>query len=96
MRRRKLIRFWPVYYDRKKTRRMGRRVSKSMAFEKANTNTIVQAAKALGYYAEVDPNLRFPACWWEPQGCVMIDTQQKKKSKVLRQIASKMREQGTK
>lgn len=92
MRRRNLVRFWPAYFDRRRPRRLGRRLPQNLCFDKITTTMIAKAALALGYHAEVDSTLRYPASWWEPQGCVYVDTQNKKKLKVMKQLATKMRE----
>ncbi|MHA1732611.1 MAG: signal recognition particle subunit SRP19/SEC65 family protein [Promethearchaeota archaeon] len=96
MRRRNMIRYWPQYFNRKLTRKQGRRLPKNLALDKVSLKLIVRAARDLGYDAEYQGtlDLKFPACWWEPPGCVMVDTKNKKKSKVLRQLAAKMREIG--
>ena len=83
--------FWPAYFDSKRTRGDGRRIAKNLAIEKVTTNEILQAAVKLGYQAEKESNYKYSRTWWEDPGRVLINTQGKKKSKVLLEIAKEIR-----
>lgn len=83
--------FWPQYFDAKRSRGNGRRLSKMLAIEKVTTTEIVKAARRLGYAAEKEGNYRYPKTWWEDPGRVVINTKGKKKSKVILEVAKEIR-----
>ena len=83
--------FWKNYFDSKKTRSEGRRLSKKLAIDKVSTKEIAKAARRLGYKAEIEGNYRYPRTWWEEPGRVIIETKGKKKSKVLLEVAREIR-----
>jgi len=45
----------------------------------------------LGYQAEKESNYKYSRTWWEDPGRVLINTQGKKKSKILLEIAKEIR-----
>ena len=83
--------FWPQYFDLKRSRGEGRRLSKNLAIEKVSANDISKAATNLGYKTEIEANLRYPRTWYDDPGRVLIDAKGKKKSKVLLEIAKELR-----
>jgi len=83
--------FWPQYFDAKRSRSNGRRLSRKFAVEKVNLEEIVNAAKKLGYNSEIERNYRYSKTWWDDPGRVLIDVQGKKKTKVLIEIAKEIR-----
>jgi len=88
--------FCPQYFDAKRSRAEGRKISKNLAIEKATLKEIVQAAQILGYQAEVEGNLRYPRTWWDDPGRVIIETKGKKKSRVLLEVAKEIRKMRSK
>jgi len=52
---------------------------------------IAKAAANLGYKAEIESIYRYIRTWWEASGRVLINTQGKKKSKVLLEVAKEIR-----
>ncbi|MHA1641548.1 MAG: signal recognition particle subunit SRP19/SEC65 family protein [Promethearchaeota archaeon] len=89
--RKPYIIFWPQYFDSKRTRAMGRRLSLKDAIDKINLEDIAKAARRLGYKAQIEANYRYPRTWWDPPGRILIDTKGKKKSKVLLEIAKEIK-----
>ena len=83
--------FWPQYFDGKRSRAEGRRLPKNLALEKITLDDIVKAAKNLNYQYEIEDSLKYPRTWWDDSGRVSINTNGKKKSKVLRELAKQMR-----
>ena len=83
--------FWPQYFDAKRSRNNGRRLSKKLAIEKVTTKEIASAAKRLGYQVEIEGNYRYPRTWYENPGRVLINTKGKRKSKVLLEVAREIR-----
>ncbi len=87
-----MIIFWPQYFDSKRSRGDGRRLPKQFALEKVSNKEIAQAARDLGYTAEIESSLKYPRTWWdEGNGRVLIDTKGKKKSKILTDLAKELR-----
>ncbi|UCC20859.1 MAG: signal recognition particle subunit SRP19/SEC65 family protein [Promethearchaeota archaeon] len=83
--------FWPQYFDVKRSRSNGRRVSRKFAIDKINIEEIAKAAKNLGYNAEIERSYKYPRTWWEEPGRVLIDTKGKKKTKVLVELAKEIK-----
>jgi signal recognition particle subunit SRP19 len=83
--------FWPQYFDSKRSRGSGRRVSKKFAIDKVNLEDIAKAARNLGYNVEVEKHYKYPKTWWEGSGRILIDSKGKKKSKIILEVAKEMR-----
>ena len=83
--------FWPQYFDAKRSRSKGRRISKKFAIEKITTSDILKAAERLGYEAHFEKGYQYPRTWWDDPGRVSIDTKGKKKSKVLIDLAKEIK-----
>ncbi|MBY9007709.1 MAG: signal recognition particle protein Srp19 [Candidatus Lokiarchaeota archaeon] len=83
--------FWPQYFDGKLSRSEGRRLPKNLAMEKVNLNDIVNAAQNLNYKYEIEQSLKYPRSWWDESGRILINTNGKKKSKVLKELARQIR-----
>ena len=88
--------FWPQYFDAKRSRSNGRRLPRKFAIDKVNLEEIVNAAKKLGYDAEIERGYRYSRTWWDDPGRVIINTQGKKKTKVLIELAKEIRKTHTK
>ncbi|TFG00240.1 MAG: hypothetical protein EU541_02810 [Promethearchaeota archaeon] len=83
--------FWRQYFDKKLTRSDGRRLPKDLAIDKITIEEIAQAANRLGYQVQIETYLQYPRRWWEDPGRVLINTQGKKKSKVIKEIAKEIK-----
>src|SRR6056297_235987 len=92
VRERSLTAFWPQYFDRDRTRAMGRRVSKGDATGKPNAKDVLEAAQQAGYYAEIDSFRKYPRTWWDDPGLVLVDIMGQKKSFALKKIAPEVKE----
>ena len=64
---------WPVYIDKKKSRREGRRVSEDLAIENVKLKDIEKALKKLGLEPKVCRDKRYPRQHWDVCGCIEID-----------------------
>jgi signal recognition particle subunit SRP19 len=89
--RKPFIIFWPQYFDIKRSRSNGRRISKKFAIDKITTSDILSAAKRLGYTAHHEKGYRYPRSWWDDSGRVSIDSKGKKKTKVLLEVAKEIK-----
>ncbi|MBY8982470.1 MAG: signal recognition particle protein Srp19 [Candidatus Lokiarchaeota archaeon] len=83
--------FWPQYFDTKRSRAEGRRLPKKLAIEKVNLDEIATVAKKLDYQTEIERVLKYPRTWWDEAGRILINTNGKKKSKVIKEIARQIR-----
>lgn len=83
--------FWPQYFDAKRSRSEGRKLTKKLAIEKVTTKEIALAAKRLGYKSEIEGSFKYPKTWWDNPGRVVIDAKGKKKSKILLEVAREIR-----
>jgi signal recognition particle subunit SRP19 len=83
--------FWPQYFDAKKSRSEGRRISSKFAIDKVTITNIAKAAENLGYIVEIEKNYQYTRTWWEEPGRVLINTKGKKKSKVILEVAKEIR-----
>jgi signal recognition particle subunit SRP19 len=87
---------WPQYFDAKRSRNYGRRVSKKFAVDRVNLEDIAKAAKNLGYSVEVEKHYKYPKTWWEDSGRILIDSKGKKKSKIILEVAKEIRKSQSK
>ncbi len=88
--------FWPQYFDIKRTRSDGRRLSKKLALDKVTTEEIAKSARRLGYRAEIETSFKYPRTWYDKPGRVVINAKGKKKSKILLELAKEIRKLRTK
>lgn len=83
--------FWPQYFDAKRSRSKGRRLSIKFAIDRVSLSDIAKAAKNLGYNAEIEKNYKYSRTWWDDPGRVVIDSKGKKKSKVMLEVAKEIK-----
>ncbi|MBA7669742.1 hypothetical protein ES703_77875 [subsurface metagenome] len=83
--------FWPQYFDAKRSRSKGRRLSIKFAIDRVPLSDIAKAARNLGYNAEIEKNYKYSRTWWDDPGRVVIDAKGKKKSKVMLEVAKEIR-----
>jgi signal recognition particle subunit SRP19 len=83
--------FWPQYFDAKRSRSKGRRLSIKFAIDRVSLSDIAKAARNLGYNAEIEKNYKYSRTWWDDPGRVVIDAKGKKKSKVMLEVAKEIK-----
>lgn len=83
--------FWPQYFDAKRSRSKGRRLSIKFAIDRVSLSDIAKAARNLGYNADIEQHYKYSRTWWDDPGRVVIDTKGKKKSKVMLEVAKEIR-----
>jgi len=88
--------YWPQYFDIKRSRSDGRRLSQKLAIDKVTAESVAKAARRLGYKAELESNYKYPRSWYDEPGRILIDTKGKKKSKVLLEVAKELKKLKTK
>ncbi|MFN3384898.1 MAG: signal recognition particle subunit SRP19/SEC65 family protein [Archaeoglobaceae archaeon] len=68
---------WVANLEAKKSRAEGRKIAKRFAVPNVRFQELIQACKELGldFIAE---NKKYPRCWWEEGGRVVIKNEDKK------------------
>ncbi|MEA2054469.1 MAG: signal recognition particle subunit SRP19/SEC65 family protein [Candidatus Thermoplasmatota archaeon] len=79
---------WPIYFDRRKTKKEGRRIPRDNAVPNASVEEIMNAARKMGLNPQKEEKA-YPGRWWKKEGCVLVD-RTKKKTKILKDIALHM------
>lgn len=82
---------YPQYIDSTKSRRLGRRVSKSEAIPKPTVEEIVAAAKELGLDPIVEENKYYPRDRWGYNKRIVV-LKKESKLRTLRIIARRIKE----
>ncbi len=67
---RKII--WPVYFDRRFSRREGRRVPYKDGLSRVTLDEVMAAAERAGLRFEVDREATHPMVWWERTGRILV------------------------
>ena len=74
---------WPANIDNRKTRKYGRKVSKSAAIESPRLHELVSAASRLSLSPEKAEKAALPYMWWEKTGYIRIDKKDSRKKTLL-------------
>lgn len=82
-------RLYLAYFDKSKSRKQGRRVPKELAVERPRLEEVIEAVKKLGLGAEVRAaeGIRYPRCWWDLKGAVLVE-KKVRKEELLKRVAS--------
>ena len=91
MRERGWQRLYLAYFDSSKTRSQGRRVPKELAVERPRLEEVVEAVKQLCLEARVVEEARYPRCWWDARGLVLVE-RKLRKEELLREVARMLKE----
>ena len=83
------IAIWPEYFDLRRTRAQGRRVSKALAVLNPTTEGIAKALAAMGANFKIDEDKAYPGNWHRHKGRVLVENSMPK-TELLRRIAEKM------
>lgn len=78
--------FYPEYFDKQLSRRMGRRVPKKLAFKEPSNTRVALAAKKCGYEVYLDSDKHYPRTWYKSNGRVLVRKEDSKEEQ-LRKIA---------
>jgi signal recognition particle subunit SRP19 len=88
---------WPEYFDSNLTRASGRRIPKKLAFPAPKIESILKAAKSLGYKPVLEREKRYPKRWWRKDaGRILVSPKGVSKTKMLTNIAKRMKKLSTK
>lgn len=69
---------WPAYFDSKRTRHTGRRVSKSIAVHSPKTSEIIRAVSKIGFQYEVNLEASYPKKPWLKTGSLLVEKKDSK------------------
>ena len=80
---------WPAYFDQSKTRKDGRRVSKSLGLPHPSIDEVVLAVQKLGLKHEVVVDAGYPKMPWVKTGMILVE-KQGSKEQIIQRIASSL------
>ena len=63
---------WTVYFDKKLSRRRGRKLPLNKSINKPTLEELIKAAQKMGLEIVAYKNARYPACWWIDSGYIII------------------------
>jgi len=75
---------WPAYFDQAKTRKEGRRVSKSLAVQSPKILEIQEAAQKIGLKFEVVAGKGYPKTSWVKTGMLLVEKKGSKEHVIIR------------
>ena len=80
---------WPAYFDAARTRKEGRRVSKSMAVQSPKILEIKEAVDKLGLKNEVNLDAHYPKMPWVKSGVLFVEKREAKEE-IIKKIAKRL------
>ncbi|MEM2940489.1 MAG: signal recognition particle subunit SRP19/SEC65 family protein [Thermoproteota archaeon] len=89
------IMLYPSYFDSKFSRRMGRRVPKSLAVESPTLAKIDEACRKLGFKTIVEPDKAYPRMNNFKTGRIVVFCTGLNKKKLVEKIGEAMRRRGS-
>ncbi|MHA1506670.1 MAG: signal recognition particle subunit SRP19/SEC65 family protein [Candidatus Asgardarchaeia archaeon] len=81
---------WPEYFNRKITRKYGRRVSLNKAVDNVNVDKLSSVLRRMGIPHIVERGKRYPRRWWESDGYVIVKWDGKKQE-IIRKISEELK-----
>ncbi len=80
---------YPEYFERKLSKKGGRRVPKSKAVEGCNLSKIAYACKHLELNYKIEKDKQYSKNWWESEGRIVVDPEGvTNKTELIRRIAN--------
>jgi signal recognition particle subunit SRP19 len=89
MRKQDKVIIWPAYFDQTKTRKNGRRVTKSLAVQHPKIAEVTLAVEKLGLKHEVAPDAGYSKTPWLKTGKILVE-KKGSKEQVIRKIANQL------
>ena len=85
---------WTVNLDKKKSRSRGRKIPRRFAVPNVKLQEIVDACRDLGIEVQVERDKKYPRCWWEESGRVVIKKEliKETKTKLMIEISKRILE----
>ena len=81
---------WPSYFDSRKKRSSGRRVSKSVAVEKPTVEELFKVVSSLDFEVVILEGKAYPSNWKEHEGCVSVE-KSLPKTELISKVAPKLK-----
>jgi signal recognition particle subunit SRP19 len=82
---------WPTYFDSRKSKAEGRRVSKKASIEKPTVEEIFKATKSLDLEVTIQGDKSHPNSWWEKEGMLRVEKTMSK-TQLITKVAAKLKE----
>ncbi len=82
---------WTVNLDRKKSRSEGRRIPKRFSIPNVRLAELVEACSELKLDFRAEEK-KYPKCWWEEGGRVIVRRDGRSKTQIMVEIARKIAE----
>ncbi len=86
----KYVVVWLSNIDSTKTRSRGRKISLKDAVKSPKLKELIEAAKELGIFVEVEEK-KYPKNWWQEKNRIIV-LKTKRKIELLKELASKIKE----
>lgn len=80
---------YPIYFDKKLSRKEGRKVSKKYAVEKPSVEDILKSAKSLSLNPVLEKGVSHPSRFWKEEGRILVDKKETK-TKIIKKIAKSL------
>ena len=80
---------WPEYFDIRRTRAQGRRVSRALAVQDPTVDKIAKALAVLRLEFKIETDKAYPKSWYNHSGRILVENTLPK-AELLRRIAQKM------
>ncbi|MHA1793112.1 MAG: signal recognition particle subunit SRP19/SEC65 family protein [Promethearchaeota archaeon] len=76
---------YPCYFDVRRSRRMGRRLPRSICVQKPMLDELKVIAEHLKLVFEVEPEAKHPASWWDDHnGRLLISKEDREGNKIIK------------
>ncbi len=91
-RKRKTWVIYPEYFDKRMTRKEGRRIPKDLSFKSPNIEEINKVLNSYNIPNRVENHKHHPARWYEKRGRVLLAKQNVPKQTFLKKLAERIKE----
>ena len=89
MRKQEKAIIWPAYFDSNKTRKMGRRVPKSLAVPSPKIEELYEVARRLGLKPDLSNGAGYPKMPWSKSGMILVE-KHGSKEQVIQKLAKQL------
>lgn len=95
MRKQNKTLMWPAYFDAKRTRKNGRRVSKNLAIKSPKIKDLIDVGSKLGFQCELNPEVKYPKKPWTTTGSILIEKKYPKEQLIKKMAKELVRLRGS-
>ncbi len=86
--RREIV-LWPAYFDASISRRLGRRLPRSLSVANPSPEEIARALEDLGLEYRVE-SAKYPRLWWKYDKRIVVEAGSMRKTAILRMVAERI------